>query len=132
MMRASALVRATDLTKMNLKALRSARTRLAPLVVAVMLALPAAAIAAPAHAPATAAHARTTSFHFANIPVRSALQLIAEEGRFNLVVSDTVQGNITLRLTDVTWEQALEIVLRMKGLGYRIDAGGGTVTVTEG
>jgi type II secretory pathway component HofQ len=131
MMRASALVRATDLTKMNLKVLPSIRGRLAPLVVAMLLALPAAAIAAPAHAPATAAHARTTSFHFANIPVRSALQLIAEEGGFNLVVSDAVQGNITLRLTDVTWEQALEIVLRMKGLSHRID-GPSTMTVTGG
>ena len=67
------------------------------------------------------AHGETTSFHFDNIPVRSALQLIAEEGGFNLVVSDAVQGNISLRLNDVTWEQALEILLRMKGLSQRVD-----------
>ena len=63
----------------------------------------------------------TTSFHFSNIPVRSALQLIAEEGGFNLVVSDSVQGNISQRLNDVTWQQALEIVLRIKGLQQRVD-----------
>lgn len=63
----------------------------------------------------------TTSYHFNNIPVRSALQLLAEEGRFNLVVSDSVQGNISLRLNDVTWEQALAMVLRIKGLQQRVD-----------
>jgi len=62
-----------------------------------------------------------TSFHFDNIPVRSALQLIAEEGRFNLIVSDSVQGNISLRLNDVTWEQALDIVLRIKHLQQHVD-----------
>jgi type IV pilus assembly protein PilQ len=62
-----------------------------------------------------------TSYHFDNIPVRSALQLIAEEGGFNLVVSDSVQGNISLRLNDVTWQQALDIVLKIKGLQQRVD-----------
>jgi type II secretory pathway component HofQ len=88
--------------------------------------------AAPAHAEARTKHKlasrpATTSFHFDNIPVRSALQLIAEEGGFNLVVSDSVQGNISLRLNDVTWQQALELVLRVKGLQQRID--GATRTV---
>jgi type IV pilus assembly protein PilQ len=111
--------------------------RLRPVVVALLFAIPAAAMPAPASARADAAqaaapHAATTSFHFDNIPVRSALQLIAEEGGFNLVVSDSVQGTITLRLADVTWEQALEVVLRMKGLGYRIDRGASTLTVTGG
>jgi type II secretory pathway component HofQ len=77
--------------------------------------------------PATA----TTTINFEDIPVRSALQLIAEQGDFNLVVSDSVQGNITLHLRDVTWEQALDIVLRMKGLGKRVDATG-SVTVSRG
>lgn len=93
---------------------------------ALLSALPARATA-PASAPSNGQ--ATTSFHFNNIPVRSALQLIAEEGQFNLVVSDSVQGSITLRLEDVTWEQALEIVLRMKGLGRRVD-GANTMTVT--
>jgi type II secretory pathway component HofQ len=73
----------------------------------------------------------TTTIHFEDIPVRSALQLIADQGDFNLVVSDSVQGNITLHLRDVTWEQALDIVLRMKGLGKRVDATG-SVTVSRG
>jgi type II secretory pathway component HofQ len=63
-----------------------------------------------------AATPEKTNFHFDNIPVRSALKLIAEEGGFNLVVSDSVQGNISLRLNDVTWQQALDMVLRIKGL----------------
>jgi len=66
------------------------------------------------------AGARTTTFDFHDIPVRSALQLIAEEGQFNLVVSDSVQGTITLHLHDVTWEQALATVLRLKGLEQRV------------
>ena len=70
---------------------------------------------------ASASKKATTSFHFNDIPVRSALQLIAEEGDFNLVVSDSVTGNITLKLQDVTWEQALDVVLRLKGLGQRVD-----------
>jgi type II secretory pathway component HofQ len=68
-----------------------------------------------------AARKGITSFNFNNIPVRSALQLIAEEGHFNLVVSDSVQGNISLRLNDVTWEQALDLVLRIKGLQQHVD-----------
>ena len=79
--------------------------------------------AAPPAQAAASSKARTprTSFHFDNIPVRSALQILAEEGRFNLVVSDSVQGNISLRLNDVTWEQALDLVLRIKGLQQRVD-----------
>jgi type IV pilus assembly protein PilQ len=73
-----------------------------------------------------------TSFHFDNIPVRSALQLLAEEGGFNLVVSDSVQGNISLRLHDVSWQQALELVLKIKGLQQRVDGSTRTVTVGNG
>jgi type IV pilus assembly protein PilQ len=79
---------------------------------------------------ANAASGETKTFDFRNIPVRSALQLIAEEGGLNLVVSDSVTGNITLHLEDVTWEQALEVVLRMKGLGMRVD--GDTRAVSTG
>ena len=120
---------------MNKPATGPFRSILRPSAMALLLALPAVALSAPvrAQAPAAAAsRAATTTFNFDNIPVRSALQLIAEEGHFNLVVSDSVQGNITLRLTDVTWEQALEIVLRMKGLGHRIDSGAAMLTVTGG
>jgi type IV pilus assembly protein PilQ len=117
--------------KMNKQSLHSIGGRLRPLVVALLLASPAAAVASHAakHADAQS-RAATTSFHFQNIPVRSALQLIAEEGRFNLVVSDSVQGNITLRLDDVTWDQALGIVMRMKGLSHRIDSDAATLTVS--
>lgn len=88
------------------------------LALALPMAWPTAAIAAPrTHA---AARAERTHFHFDNLPVRSALQLLAEDGGFNLVVSDAVAGTITLRLDDVTWEQALAVVLRMKGLGLRV------------
>jgi type II secretory pathway component HofQ len=109
---------------------------LRPLVLALLLGLPASVAASSTAgteaAPAAGSRVATTSFHFNDIPVRSALQLIAEEGGFNLVVSDSVQGTITLRLDDVTWAQALEVVLRMKGLGYRIDSGASTLTVTGG
>ena len=91
--------------------------------------------AAPAQAKsvsAPAARQGVTSFHFNNIPVRSALQLIAEEGGFNLIVSDSVQGNISLRLNDVTWQQALEIVLRIKGLQQHVDRDTRSVTSARG
>ena len=78
-----------------------------------------------------AAHAATTDIHFDDIPVRSALQLIAEEAGFNLVVPDSVTGNITLHLKDVTWEQALDVVLRMKGLGMRVDNGSRSLTISD-
>ena len=68
-----------------------------------------------------AKRAQTTTFNFSNIPVRSALQLIAEQGHFNLVVSDSVQGTVSLHLVNVTWEKALDIVLRLKGLQQRVD-----------
>ena len=91
----------------------------------------ALAAAVPAHA-SSRPKAGTTSFHFDNIPVRSALQLIAEEGGFDLVVSDSVQGNISLRLNDVTWQQALEIVLRIKGLQQRVDGATRSVDTAGG
>ena len=106
--------------------------RLRAIVVASLLGMPLAATATPPAEAPRASRAATTTFNFQDIPVRSALQLIAEEGGFNLVVSDSVQGNITLRLTDVTWEQALEIVMRMKGLQHRVDGGASTLTVTGG
>jgi type IV pilus assembly protein PilQ len=59
------------------------------------------------------------SLNFQNIEVRAVLQLIADFTDKNVVASDTVQGNITLRLKNVPWDQALDIILRTRGLGMR-------------
>ena len=59
------------------------------------------------------------SLNFQDIQVRSVLQLIADFTDLNLVASDTVSGSITLRLENVPWDQALDIVLRTKGLDKR-------------
>jgi type IV pilus assembly protein PilQ len=59
------------------------------------------------------------SLNFQNIEVRAVLQLIADFTGLNLVASDTVQGSITLRLQNVPWDQALDLVLKTKGLGKR-------------
>ena len=64
---------------------------------------------------------RPVTFNFQDVPVRTVLQLIAEESNLNLVASDTVSGNVTLRLINVPWDQALDIVLRAKGLEKRRD-----------
>lgn len=64
---------------------------------------------------------KAVTFNFQDIPVRTVLQLIAEESGLNIVASDTVAGNVTLRLINVPWDQALEIVLRAKGLDQRRD-----------
>ncbi|MFL6692431.1 MAG: type IV pilus secretin PilQ, partial [Ramlibacter sp.] len=59
------------------------------------------------------------SLNFQNIEVRSLLQVIADFTNFNIVTSDTVTGAVTLRLKDVPWDQALDIILQAKGLGVR-------------
>jgi type IV pilus assembly protein PilQ len=59
------------------------------------------------------------SLNFQNIDVRSVLQVIADFTNFNIVTTDTVQGNLTLRLQDVPWDQALDIILQAKGLGMK-------------
>jgi type IV pilus assembly protein PilQ len=59
------------------------------------------------------------TFNFQDIPTRSVLQLIADVSDLNIVVADTVQGNVTLRLINVPWDQALHIVLQAKGLDQR-------------
>ena len=78
--------------------------------------------------PATTAQASATSraysgrpvtFNFQDVPVRTVLQLIAEESNLNIVASDTVQGNVTLRLIQVPWDQALDIVLQARLLDKR-------------
>ncbi|ADJ27319.1 type IV pilus secretin PilQ [Nitrosococcus watsonii] len=59
------------------------------------------------------------SLNFQSIEVRSVLQLIADFTGLNLVASDTVQGSVTLRLKNVPWDQALDIILKTKGLAMR-------------
>ena len=59
------------------------------------------------------------SLNFQNIEVRALLQVIADFTNFNVVTSDTVTGNVTLRQKDVPWDQALDIILQSKGLGVR-------------
>ncbi|PMH10546.1 type IV pilus secretin PilQ [Vibrio lentus] len=61
------------------------------------------------------------SINFQDIPVRNVLQLIADYNDFNLVVSDSVSGNLTLRLDGVHWQQVLDIILQVKGLDKRVD-----------
>lgn len=62
---------------------------------------------------------RPVTFNFQDVPVRTVLQLIAEESNLNIVASDTVQGNVTLRLVNVPWDQAMDIVLQAKQLDKR-------------
>jgi type IV pilus assembly protein PilQ len=57
--------------------------------------------------------------NFQNVELRSVLQIIAEVAELNLVASDTVSGNITLRLKNVPWDQALDIILKANGLDKR-------------
>lgn len=61
------------------------------------------------------------SLNFQDVPVRTVLQLIADFNNFNLVTTDTVKGNITIRLDSVPWEQALDTILQVKGLDKRLD-----------
>jgi type IV pilus assembly protein PilQ len=59
------------------------------------------------------------SLNFQNIPLRELLHVFADITNFNIVVSDSVAGNVSLRLNDVPWDQALEIVLQQKNLAMR-------------
>ncbi|MES2402754.1 MAG: type IV pilus secretin PilQ [Pseudomonadota bacterium] len=59
------------------------------------------------------------TFNFQDIPVRSVLQLLADVSNLNIVASDSVQGNVTLRLVNVPWDQALDVILRAKALAQR-------------
>jgi type IV pilus assembly protein PilQ len=59
------------------------------------------------------------SLNFQNIEVRAVLQVIADFTSLNIITSDTVSGNLTLRLKDVPWDQALDIILQAKGLDMR-------------
>ena len=64
---------------------------------------------------------KPVTFNFQDVPVRTILQLVAEESGLNIVAADTVQGNLTLRLINVPWDQALDVVLRAKSLDQRRD-----------
>ena len=59
------------------------------------------------------------SLNFQDIPVRSVLQILADFTNLNIVASDAVAGNVTLRLNDVPWDQALDLILKSKGLAMR-------------
>ncbi|MFA7891755.1 type IV pilus secretin PilQ [Pseudomonas putida] len=59
------------------------------------------------------------SLNFQDVEVRAVLQVLADHAGINLVASDEVQGSVTLRLEDVPWDQAIDLVLRSKGLGRR-------------
>jgi type IV pilus assembly protein PilQ len=59
------------------------------------------------------------SLNFQNVEVRSVLNVIADFTDLNIITSDTVQGNLTLRLKDVPWDQALDIILQTRGLDMR-------------
>lgn len=61
------------------------------------------------------------TFNFQDIPVRSVLQLIADVSDLNIVVADSVAGNLTLRLTNVPWDQALDIVMDARNLDKRMN-----------
>lgn len=61
----------------------------------------------------------TISLNFQNIPLRELLHVFADITNFNIVISDSVSGNVSLRLNDVPWDQALEIVLQQKNLAMR-------------
>lgn len=60
------------------------------------------------------------TLNFQNVEIRAVLQVIADFTGLNIIASDTVTGNITLRLKDVPWDQALDIILRAKGLDKRV------------
>lgn len=71
------------------------------------------------------------SLSFQDVPIRFALQILADEQDFNLVAGETVTGNVTLQLDGVPWEQALELVLQAGNLAYRLEGNVLFVTTAE-
>lgn len=61
------------------------------------------------------------SLDFQDVPVRQILQIIAQVNNFNLVTTDSVVGNVTINLKDVPWDQALDMILKIRGLDKRIE-----------
>lgn len=80
---------------------------------------PVAAAAANGASDASNFSGKRMSLNFQNIDVRAVLQILADFNDFSLVVGDSVSGNITLRLDNVPWDQAVDMVLRSRGLGQR-------------
>jgi type IV pilus assembly protein PilQ len=74
---------------------------------------------APAPSPGIGFSGQKMSLNFQDIDVRSLLQVIADFTKFNIITSDSVKGSVTLRLQQVPWDQALDIILQAKGLGMR-------------
>lgn len=62
---------------------------------------------------------KPVTFNFQDVPVRTVLQLIADESQINIVAADNVSGNVTIKLDAVPWDQALDTILRAKGLDKR-------------
>lgn len=69
------------------------------------------------------------SLNFQDIPVRNILQILADFTNLNIVASDSVEGNVTLRLNEVPWDEALDLVLKAKGLGKRQEANSNIIRV---
>jgi len=61
------------------------------------------------------------SIDFKDIDIRDLFRVLAETGKMNLIVDPTVKGTVTLKMTEVPWDQVLDVVCRMYGLGYTID-----------
>ncbi|MBY6187824.1 type IV pilus secretin PilQ family protein [Marinobacter hydrocarbonoclasticus] len=61
------------------------------------------------------------SMNFQDVPVRTVLQIIADHNKFNLVTTESVSGNLTLHLDKVPWDQALDMILKIRGLDKRIE-----------
>lgn len=61
------------------------------------------------------------SLDFQDVPVRQVLQIIAQVNGFNLVTTDTVSGNVTIKLSNIPWDQALDMILKIKGLDKRTE-----------
>lgn len=76
------------------------------------------ALALPPDAPAGVADSnkQLLSVEFQDADVRSALMFLAQRGNINIVIDEEVRGRVTLRLEDVTWQQAVDAILRLKGL----------------
>lgn len=80
---------------------------------------PLADLSVAANTPPPVASTGLMSFYFQNIELKTLLQLIAKNSDINFIISDNVKGNTTLNLKNVTWEQALDIVLKSNGLSQR-------------
>lgn len=72
--------------------------------------------------PIQSANGKKLSMNFQDIDVRSVLQILADFSHFNIVAADTVSGNVSLKLNDVPWDQALELIMKSKGLAKRQEA----------